>query len=68
MTTRRYPLAELIACAKREHSMRKVVYPRWVAAGRIKQDKVDREMDMMADIVSVLEDLAAREAAESGMA
>lgn len=38
-------------CAKRELSMRKRVYPRWVSEGRMSQEKADQEIACMAAIV-----------------
>lgn len=36
-----------IACIRREIVMRQRVYPRWVAAGKMKQDTADREIACM---------------------
>lgn len=36
--------------AKREVAMRKRVYPRWVADGRMKQDHADRQIEIMQEI------------------
>lgn len=38
---------EVVACVEREIALRKRVYPRWVAAGRMTQDKADREIQTM---------------------
>jgi hypothetical protein len=45
---------ELAACAEREVTMRRSVYPRWVRLGRLKQDQADREIAVMAAIVERL--------------
>ncbi len=36
-----------IACLKREIAMRKNVYPKWVATGRLKQEIADKEIEAM---------------------
>lgn len=41
---------ELQKCAERELSQRRRVYARWVADGRMKQEKADREIALMAEI------------------
>lgn len=38
------------ACANREVAMRRKVYPRWVADGRMKQEQADREIAVMEAI------------------
>lgn len=38
-------------CAKRELAMRKKVYPRWVEAGLMTQQKADQEIACMSAIV-----------------
>lgn len=40
----------MIACARRELAMRKNVYPKWVASGRMKQDAADKEIAAMQAI------------------
>lgn len=35
------PLADQIACVKRELAMRRSAYPKWVAAGRMEQAAAD---------------------------
>lgn len=47
--------ADLLACARRELAMRRKVYPRQVALGRMKQSDADRETAHMAAIVTLLE-------------
>lgn len=48
-------LDEMIACARRELGMRHGVYPRWVAAGKLKQPKAGHEIACMAAILANLE-------------
>lgn len=42
--------AEKRACAYRELKMRRRVYPRWVADGRMTQAEADREIALMQAI------------------
>jgi hypothetical protein len=49
-------LADQIKCARRELAMRKGVYPKWVTAGRMKQEAADRELAAMEAIVTSLEE------------
>lgn len=41
---------ELIASAERELAMRKRVYPRWVAAGKMSRVAAEREIALMTAI------------------
>ena len=50
--------ADLAKCARREAAMRERVYPRWVEAGRMKQETADREKAMMGAIAAHFERLA----------
>lgn len=50
-------LNEQIACVKREIGMRENVYPRWIAAKKMSQEKADRELATMRDVLSQLEQL-----------
>ncbi len=43
-----------LACAARELRMRQNVYPKWVAAGRMKQEAADREIATMQAIIDTL--------------
>ncbi len=52
-------LPEQIACIKREIAMRERNYPKWVAAGRMKQAEADRELDRMRAVLNSLERFAA---------
>ena len=53
-------LADQIASVRREIGMRKGVYPRWVASGKIKQDAADREIERMEAVLKTLMDLQAK--------
>lgn len=46
-----------IACVKREIAMRKSVYPKWIASGKLKQEKADAEIACMQSIYELLADL-----------
>lgn len=52
------PLADQIACARRELSMRRRVYPMWVSTQRMTQAKADHEIACMEAIVATLEAMA----------
>lgn len=41
-----------LRCIEREIAMRKAVYPKWVASGRMKQDKADREIAVMEAVAA----------------
>ena len=41
---------QMLVCATRELLMRRRVYPRWVAAGRMTQAKADEEIAVMDGI------------------
>lgn len=58
MSERLYTNATLAECARREAKMRRRVYPRWVASGRMSQAKADEEIAMMEAIVRRLADKA----------
>ena len=50
-----YPLLkEMITSIARECAMRKNVYPKWVAQGRITQEKADREQYLMEQVKGLL--------------
>jgi len=42
--------AAKLACIEREIKMRERVYPRWVAAGKMSQEKGDLELEVMRAI------------------
>ena len=48
-------LTEQIAELKREIALRKNVYPKWVASGRMKQAEADRALARMSAACSTLE-------------
>lgn len=48
-------LVEMLACARRELALRTNVYPRWIQAGRMTQEKAKHEIDCMAAIVNQIE-------------
>lgn len=50
MTEVRFSDEEKRQCAEREAKMRRRVYPRWVADGRMKQEQADREIAIMDEI------------------
>jgi hypothetical protein len=50
-------LDEQIICVKREIGMRQRVYPRWVASGKMKQDKADYEIATMEAVLKTLAEL-----------
>lgn len=52
--TRQYTVPELVSCAAREVAMRRNVYPRYVASGKIKQESADKEIAMMTQICGAL--------------
>jgi hypothetical protein len=37
-------------CARRELNYRRRVYPRWIAAGKLKQEDADRQIELMEAI------------------
>ena len=44
-----------IAEVKRGIALRERVYPKWVEAGRLKQDKADRQLAIMRAVLATLE-------------
>jgi hypothetical protein len=50
-------ITEQIACVRREIAMRERVYPKWVAAKRMKEDAADRELAVMRAVLATLEGL-----------
>ncbi len=47
-------LIEQIACVRREIAMRERVYPRWVAAEKMKQAKADEELATMRAVLETI--------------
>lgn len=41
---------EKLKCLEREIAMRRRVYPKWIASGKLKQEKADREIAIMEAI------------------
>lgn len=41
--------AEKLACLERGLELRRLIYPRWVAEGRMREDQARREIKMMED-------------------
>ena len=48
------PLPDQITCVERELGMRRRVYPRWVATGRMTQADADREIATMSAVLDTL--------------
>ena len=51
------PLDRQIACVRREVGMRRRVYPRWVASGKMTQEEADRQVEAMEAVQATLEQL-----------
>lgn len=49
------PLADQLACARRELALRRSCYPKWVQQGRMTQQKADDEIACMEGIVYTVE-------------
>lgn len=49
--------AEMLACARRELTMRRKVYPRWVASGKMKASTAESETHYMENIATLIEGL-----------
>jgi len=45
-----FTMKELVACVGREVGLRRGVYPKWVATGRLSQDKANKEIAMMQEV------------------
>lgn len=48
-------IEQQIASVKRELALRKNVYPKWVASGRMQQDSADHEIECMQEVLNTLE-------------
>jgi hypothetical protein len=59
------PIERQIACVRREVSMRKRVYPRWVQNAKMTQDEADRQIETMEAVQATLEKLQADEKART---
>ena len=53
----KFTLQQQIECVKREISMRKRVYPNWIGAKKLKQEKADYEIACMESVLLTLENL-----------
>lgn len=51
------PLPDQIACVERELGMRRRVYGKWIAAGRMTQADADREIATMSAVLDTLRSL-----------
>jgi hypothetical protein len=51
------PLTEQIRCVGRELGLRRNVYPKFAAGGRMKQAEADREIAAMEAVLSTLKGL-----------
>lgn len=58
-------LDQQIAAVAREIAMREGVYPKWVAAGKMKQEKADHELAAMKQVIATLNALKALEPLEA---
>lgn len=47
---------DLVRAARRELALRRNVYPRWVANGKMKQDKANDEIALMEAVLDLLEE------------
>lgn len=59
--------SDLLAEAKEELAIRKRAYPKWVADGRMTQEKADRKIQRMQEIVETLDMLVQLEAVSEDM-
>ncbi len=53
-----YHIGDEIDCLKRELKLRQVNYPKWVAAGRMKQESADYEIAVLQSALNRLKSLA----------
>lgn len=55
---RLFPLTsdELVACVKREIALRERVYPKWISAGRMTQEKANHEIRCMRAVLNIVEE------------
>lgn len=59
--TAQITITDKLKCAERELAMRRNVYPKWVASGKMTKDKTDREIAVMAAIVDDYVKMALKE-------
>ncbi len=43
---------EKLRCVEREVAMRRIVYQKWAASGKMKQTKADREIEVMEAVAA----------------
>lgn len=60
---REYTIEAQITCIRRELAMRKNVYPKWVASGRMKAEAADHEINCMQAVHDTLTALIERKPA-----
>lgn len=51
------PLERQVACVRREVSMRRRVYPRWVESGKMTQQEANRQIEAMEAVQATLQSL-----------
>ena len=56
-----HTIEELHKCAKRELGMRRGVYPRWVASGKMKETAAAKEIELMEAITAHFAQLLEKE-------
>ena len=54
---RKYTLKTQIACVRRELAVRKMVYPKWVEAGRMTAEAADHELHCMQAVYDTLQNM-----------
>lgn len=59
-----YSREQLIRCIQREVNMRKSVYPKWVASGKMTHDEAGRELGMMEELQKIAELTACQDYAD----
>jgi hypothetical protein len=50
-------LEDQIKCVRREITMRKTVYPRWVRSGKMSETESDLEIRRMSEVLKTLQNL-----------
>ena len=57
-------LERQIACVRRELTMRRKVYPKWIAGGRMTQEQAQEQISTMEAVQATLEQLLAQRKAQ----
>lgn len=57
MAEQNFTTQQQIECVRREIAMRERVYPNWIAAKKLKQEKADYEIACMKSVLATLLDL-----------